>query len=299
MRGETPTIQSNFYIFFGVVEVWMKAATGQGVISSIVLQSDDLDEVDWEFIGGNNTHAQTNYFGKGNTTSYDRAVYYPVDKPQEYFHNYTTLWTAEKLEWYIDGNLVRTLLYKEANQGKNFPQTPMNVRIGVWAGGDSANRNGTIEWAGGLTDYKKGPYTMYVQSTRVTDFSTGSEYKYGDKTGSWQSIQITNGTSKIAKKLTAPPAQTPQQRWAALSPTVKIVIACIVGAVCLLILGLLTFCCVRQRRIGRREAAVEEEKRAKWMAELMEYRSEMRTGTGKGNANANGKKGLSASVREV
>lgn len=191
MRGETPTIQSNFYFFFGVVEVWMKAATGQGVISSIVLQSDDLDEVDWEFIGGNDTHAETNYFGKGNTTSYDRAIYFPVDKPQEYFHNYTTLWTAEKLEWYIDGKLVRTLLYKEANQGKNFPQTPMNVRIGIWAGGDSVNRNGTIEWAGGLTDYKKGPYTMYVQSTRVTDFSTGSEYKYGDKTGSWQSIQTT------------------------------------------------------------------------------------------------------------
>lgn len=190
-RGETPTIQSEFYFFFGVVEVWLKAATGQGVISSIVLESDDLDEVDWEFMGTNDTHAETNYFGKGNTTSYDRAIYYPIDKPQENFHNYTTLWTAEKIEWYIDGNLVRTLLYKDANDGKDFPQTPMNVRIGIWAGGDSANANGTVEWAGGLTDYKKGPYTMYVRSARVTDFSTGSEYKYGDKTGSWQSIQTT------------------------------------------------------------------------------------------------------------
>ena len=190
-RGDAPTIQSEFYIFFGVVEVHMKAATGQGIISSIVLESDDLDEVDWEFIGSNATHGETNYFGKGNTTSYDRAIYYPIDNPQENFHNYTTRWTAEKLEWFIDGNLVRTLLYKDANGGANFPQTPMNVRIGIWAAGDYANKNGTVEWAGGLTDYTKGPYTMTVQSVRVTDFSSGSEYAYGDNSGSWKSIKIT------------------------------------------------------------------------------------------------------------
>ena len=188
-RGDAPTIQSEFYIFFGVVEVWLKAATGQGVVSSIVLESDDLDEIDWEFLGGNTTHAETNYFGKGNTTSYDRAIYYPVDKPQENFHNYTVEWTAEKIDWSIDGAVVRTLKYSDANGGANFPQTPMNVRLGIWAGGDSANSNGTIEWAGGLVDYSKGPYTMSVNKARVTDYSTGSEYKYGDKTGSWQSIQ--------------------------------------------------------------------------------------------------------------
>ena len=189
-RGDAPTIQSNFYIFFGEVEVWMKAATGQGVVSSIVLESDDLDEVDWELIGGNNTHVESNYFGKGNTTSYDRAVWHPIDKPQETFHNYTTRWTAEKLEWFIDGNPIRTLEYKDANGGKNFPQTPMNIRLGVWAAGDHANNNYTIRWAGGETDYNKGPYTMSVKSARVTDFSSGKEYKYGDKTGSWQSIQV-------------------------------------------------------------------------------------------------------------
>ena len=107
----------------------MQAAAGQGIISSIVLESDDLDEVDWEFMGGNTTHVETNYFGKGNTTAYDRAIYYPVDSPQTNYHNYTTHWTAEKLEWYIDSNLVRTLNFGDANGGNNYPQTPMNVRI--------------------------------------------------------------------------------------------------------------------------------------------------------------------------
>jgi len=73
-KGESPTIQSKFYIFFGSVSVVMKAATGQGIISSIVLESDDLDEVDWEFMGGNGTHAETNYFGKGKDRDWGLSV---------------------------------------------------------------------------------------------------------------------------------------------------------------------------------------------------------------------------------
>lgn len=50
--GQAPTIQTDFYIFFGKVEVVMQAAPGQGIVSSIVLESDDLDEIDWEWLGG-------------------------------------------------------------------------------------------------------------------------------------------------------------------------------------------------------------------------------------------------------
>ena len=156
-----------------------------------MLESDDLDEVDWEFIGSNTTNAETNYYGKGNTTdAFARAKWHPMATPQENFHNYTTRWTNETLEWYIDGNLTRTLAYADANGGKSFPQTPMNVRLGIWAAGDSANNNYTVQWAGGPIDYSKGPYTMYVQSVRITDYSSGASYKYGDKTGSWESIDI-------------------------------------------------------------------------------------------------------------
>ena len=44
----------------------MRAAPGTGIVSSAILQSDDLDEIDWEWIGGSSTKAQSNYFGKGN-----------------------------------------------------------------------------------------------------------------------------------------------------------------------------------------------------------------------------------------
>lgn len=49
--GDAPMLSSGWYIMFGKVEIVMKAAPGQGIVSSAVLQSDDLDEIDWEVIG--------------------------------------------------------------------------------------------------------------------------------------------------------------------------------------------------------------------------------------------------------
>lgn len=49
--GDCPAVESENYFFFGLAEVTMKAAPGAGIVSSIVMESDALDEVDWEFIG--------------------------------------------------------------------------------------------------------------------------------------------------------------------------------------------------------------------------------------------------------
>ena len=46
-QGDSPTLLTDFYILFGSLEAKVKAAPGQGIVSSIVLLSDDLDEVDW------------------------------------------------------------------------------------------------------------------------------------------------------------------------------------------------------------------------------------------------------------
>lgn len=46
-QGDAPTMQTDFYIWYGKVAVTMKSAPGQGIISSIVLESDDYDEIDW------------------------------------------------------------------------------------------------------------------------------------------------------------------------------------------------------------------------------------------------------------
>lgn len=46
-EGEAPTIASEWYIFFGHVDVKMRASNGTGIISTWILESDDLDEIDY------------------------------------------------------------------------------------------------------------------------------------------------------------------------------------------------------------------------------------------------------------
>ncbi|KAG9839772.1 concanavalin A-like lectin/glucanase, partial [Aureobasidium melanogenum] len=162
----------------------------------MVLQSEDLDEIDWEWLGGDGTQAQTNYFGKGNTTSYDRGTYQSVSSPQTIMHTYSFDWTEEKIDWLIDGVVVRTLMYADAVGGKNFPQTPMRLKLGNWIAGDPAtNAPGTIEWAGGDTDFSQAPFTMYVKTVSITNYNPAAEYEWTDKTGSYESIKLVDGSS--------------------------------------------------------------------------------------------------------
>ncbi|KAF8543862.1 concanavalin A-like lectin/glucanase domain-containing protein [Trichophaea hybrida] len=189
-RLDAPTIVSNFYIMWGHIDVTIKAAPGGGVVSSVVLQSDDLDEIDWEWVGSKTGEAQSNYFGKGNTDSYDRGAVHPVNSQE--FHTYSFDWTTDKTDWLIDGAVVRTLKPADVN-GDYYPQTPMQVRIGSWAAGDADNEKGTIEWSGGPINYKAGPFDMVVKEIKAIDYSTGTAYRYSDKTGRWQSIVAVGG----------------------------------------------------------------------------------------------------------
>ncbi|KAL2000295.1 hypothetical protein VTN02DRAFT_3301 [Thermoascus thermophilus] len=191
-QGDSPLIQSKWYIMFGRVDFQIKAAPGKGIVSSAVLQSDDLDEIDWEWLGGDDAQVQTNYFGKGNTQSFSRGAFSANPGNHDDFHTYTIDWTSEQIVWQIDGQTIRVLT-PETAEPNQYPQSPMMVKVGVWAGGDPNNNPGTIQWSGGLTDYSAGPYTMYLKSMSVVDYSTGSQYVYSDHSGSWQSINAVDG----------------------------------------------------------------------------------------------------------
>lgn len=187
-QGESTTLISKFYIFWGRVELHIRCATGTGIISSVMLLSDTLDEIDWEILGSNGTHASTNYFGKG-VEDFTNGDYHPAAGLQDDFHNYTIMWTEERLEWFIDGNSVRTLLPQDANNTEAYPQTPMRLSMSLWAGGDPSLPEGTRIWAGGDTNYDEGPFYMYVKSAHVSDFTTAKEYVYQDQTGHFESIE--------------------------------------------------------------------------------------------------------------
>ncbi|PSR92381.1 concanavalin A-like lectin/glucanase domain-containing protein [Coniella lustricola] len=189
-EGDAPQLNSVFYIMFGKVEITMKCANGTGIVSSVVLQSDDLDEIDVEVLGVANEELQTMYFGKGERAT-DAEVTVSTPDNQAKFVTYTIDWTADRIIWSVDDSQVRILEYADADG--YYPQTPMQLKFGVWAGGDPDNAAGTISWAGGTTDYTEGPFSMIVQSVSVTDYSTGTEYKYGNESGLWQSIESVGG----------------------------------------------------------------------------------------------------------
>jgi len=229
--GDSPQLTSKWYIMFGHVDFVVKAAPGTGIVSSAVLQSDDLDEIDWEWLGGDDTKAQSNYFGKGQTTTYNRGAFHAASGNQDSFHTYSIDWTADQIVWSLNGQTVRSLSSSTSSQYP-YPQTPMMIKVGAWSGGDSVNPPGTIgksshslhidriltlatpEWAGGPTNYASGPSSMMVQSISVTDYSTGSQYKYTGTDGSWHSITAiggsvnSNGGSGSAKEAAAAPAVT-------------------------------------------------------------------------------------------
>lgn len=199
-----PTIATDKYIFFGRVDVEIQAAPGQGIVTSAVLQSDCLDEIDWEWVGGDDLQVQTNYFSKGDTSTYDRGAYHPVDNPLTSFHTYTIDWTPEAVNWIIDGAVVRTLTYADARGGETFPQTPMQIKLGTWVAGRDDAPQGTVDWAGGLTDFDEAPFRAVYRSISIVDYAGGSgpaegavrEYIYGDRTGTWESIEVVGGSSR-------------------------------------------------------------------------------------------------------
>ncbi|KAL2709063.1 Glycosidase [Kluyveromyces marxianus] len=189
-RFDNPSVVSDFYLMFGKVQAIIKAAPGQGIISSFYLQSDDLDEIDIEWTGTDITQVQTNFFSKGVTGSYDRGQFHGVDDPQGKYHNYTIDWTKDQIDIYVDSALVRTIT---SDNGQGYPQSPMRIFIGNWAGGDPDNQPGTIEWAGGVTDYTKAPFSMFVKDLVAVDYSTGSEYSYSGTEGTSDSIEAKDG----------------------------------------------------------------------------------------------------------
>jgi hypothetical protein len=298
--GDSPTVQSKFYMLFGRLEVVMKAAGGQGIVSSAILQSEALDEIDWEFLGNKRDQVLTNYYGKGNTTMGDRGKDFKMDTaPQDEWHNYTIDWTKERIQWWLDGKMLRELLPTEALNGKNYPQTPMNVRLGMWAGGDPKhNNNGTIDWAGGETKFEDGPFTMMVQTVYAQDYTEAKEYSWPealDPSGSWDKIQVTKyvphlhlskhmkltnhhrgGKSEVLEEIQSPSGV--RNRYNALSQGAKIgIISGSLGfaGICVL---LIAFCCIKQRRAGRKEHNALLAQEQKDASELQEYKSQMQSG---------------------
>ena len=313
-EGDSVTVQSKFYIFWGQVEIIMKAAAGQGIISTMNLLSDDLDEIDWEIMGGNESYVENNWYGWGNQSQHN-AQYPALSGSAEGFHNYTVIWNQEQTQWLIDGNVIRTVPYAQPGE---YPQTPMFVKFGLWAGGAPSEPKGTIAWAGGKTDFSK----RYVRSWRAVQptfiltlvaarsqcVSKASKSPTARQTPArtatrtpavpTRASHLSRKQAHLEKPLVFSPANTSdsgeseayhqlhhkttiqkaEQTWSGLSSGAKIGIAVgVIGGVVIALI-IFIFYILSQRRKGRAERVIADKEWEAQKNELLEYRRQMAKG---------------------
>lgn len=156
-QNSTGTVLSSaFYVWYGKVSARFKSSHNAGVISSSILYSNVEDEIDVEFIGSALKQPQSNFYYQG-LLNYTNEVNLSASNTYEDWHTYEVDWKEESITWSIDGVQQRVLkkadTFNITTKQYMFPQTPSRIQLSIWAGGDSSNSQGIIDWAGGEIDW--------------------------------------------------------------------------------------------------------------------------------------------------
>ncbi|KAG0470015.1 hypothetical protein HPP92_016715 [Vanilla planifolia] len=131
-----------------------------GVVVAFYMSNGDVfeknhDELDFEFLGnirGREWRVQTNIYGNGSTSLGREERYRLWFDPTEDFHNYSILWTTNRIIFYIDNVPIRELARTEA-MGGDFPSKPMSLYATIWDGSTWATAGGRYK-----VNYKFAPY---------------------------------------------------------------------------------------------------------------------------------------------
>lgn len=134
------------------------------------------------------------------------------------FHTYTIEWTKSALIFSIDGTERKTLRTGDIPAAK-WPQTPMQVKLGLWAI-DETSDTGEIQWAGGKPDWDAAPFKAHFKSVEIEDYMGGCEeasgdveYLYSERTHGWEEVRIKGCQRKTTPgqytpDIPSPPAET-------------------------------------------------------------------------------------------
>ncbi|KAI7228303.1 glycoside hydrolase family 16 protein [Hortaea werneckii] len=206
-------LMSTKYVWYGKISATLKTSAGAGVVTAFILMSDVKDEIDFEFVGVDMDHAQSNYYFQG-ITDYENGKNLSVSSDtRQNSHTYTIDWKPDYVAWYIDGEQLRTVYrnetYNETNQQYHFPQTPSRVQLSLWPAGRSDNAQGTINWAGGEIDWNSqymtnGYYYAMISDVNVECYDPPDNFDkdFGDKAYYYTTTYGTNDTVAIGNNNT-------------------------------------------------------------------------------------------------
>lgn len=203
-------LASTHYVWYGKVSATMTTSQGAGVVTAFILMSDAKDEIDFEWIGVDTNHVQSNYYFQG-ITNYNNGKNLSASSTESTTHTYTIDWTPDELTWLVDGKEQRTVKRSDTwNSTANayaYPQTPARIMLSLWPAGLPTNGKGTIDWAGGLIDWsspymQNGYYYAMVNDVTVECYnppsgaqgSGKSTYVYTDRRGTNDTVELSSNT---------------------------------------------------------------------------------------------------------
>ncbi|OLY79168.1 Extracellular glycosidase CRH11 [Smittium mucronatum] len=149
----------------GKVEASLRMAPGSGAVTALSFFGANLDEIDVEFVGRDPITWQSMYFVRG--LAVDKLAGFhsasdgtPLDSN---FHTYGVELLDNAINWYFDGNIVRTL---QKTSDATFPsQAGDSVKFGVWNGGAVSP-----DWAG-YTDFSTGNKVASMKWIKFTHYN--------------------------------------------------------------------------------------------------------------------------------
>ena len=136
--------------------------------------SSDMDEIDFEFLGNDKRAVQTNLFVAGGGGR-EMVHQLPFDS-SDGFHHYAVAWSAEAVEWRVDGEVIRR---EERRDGEPWPEKPMYLYASLWDASDVDEGRWTGTYHG-----RDAPYVCSYRDVRVpaVALSAGEEEEWQDDT---------------------------------------------------------------------------------------------------------------------
>ncbi|CAG5165495.1 uncharacterized protein ALTATR162_LOCUS6802 [Alternaria atra] len=203
-------LASTYYVWYGKICSKLSTAQGKGVVTAFILMSDVKDEIDFEWVGVDTSHVQSNFYSQGVTVyTNGENLTVPDANTVETMHEYCVDWKEDTLTWSINGKNQRTLerdsTWNKTSGRYDYPQTPARIMLSLWPAGLPTNEKGTIDWAGGEIDWNSpymtnGYYAARFQEVTVEcyDPPEGAQikgkktYKYTDEAGTNNTVAITD-----------------------------------------------------------------------------------------------------------
>ncbi len=145
-------IQTDEFFGYGTYEVEMQASGVSGVVSSFFLFTSEFfgasqhNEIDIEFLGGDTTVMNINYFYGNDKLGSNGSVQVDLGfDAAAALHDYSIEWEPDAIRWYAED----TLLY-EVTSGTSaipIPDEAMKIYANVWTGGETLEH-----WHGAVDD---------------------------------------------------------------------------------------------------------------------------------------------------